>query len=114
MAFRKYRYTDSDGLTHPIRLSTQVAAAQPTAAVAGPPYDSKISADVSNTKREIGLAPRKVRLEREGGAAPNIKVYYNTMPVLLPADVATLEATGTVTIGATQWKVTGSIAEDPR
>lgn len=114
MSFRKYKYTAGSGLDHPIRLSDKVAAAQPTQASAGPPFDSEISADVQNTKREIGLAPRKVRLERRAGSAPNIKVYYNTMPVLKEADVATLKAAGTVTIGGQQWDVVGSIAEDPR
>lgn len=111
MAFQKYKYTDDDGETHPIRLSDKVAAAQPTAPSPGPPYDSQISADVQNSNREIGLRPRKVKLERRVGTAPNIKVYYNTMPVLVEDDVDTLLSAGTVTIGGVAWSVVGEIAE---
>lgn len=111
MAFRKYKYTSDSGLVHPCRLSDKVAAAQPTAVSAGGPYDSLISADVQNSNREIGLRPRKVRLSRRAGTAPNEKVYYNTMPVLRPADVATLVSAGTVTIGTQAWNVDGLIAE---
>jgi hypothetical protein len=114
MAFQKYKYTDEDGLTHPIRLSDKVAAAQTTAASAGPPYDSQISADVQNTKREIGLAPRKLRLSRRAGTAPNVKVYTNTMPVCVPGDVAGYLSSGTVTIGGVAWQVDGVIPEDAR
>lgn len=111
MAFRKYKYTSDSALVHPIRLSDAVAAAQPTAASPGGPYDSLISADVQNSNREIGLRPRKVRLSRRAGTAPNEKVYYNTMPVLLPASVATLVAAGTVVINGVTWNVDGVIPE---
>lgn len=112
MAFRKYKYTADNGLVHPIRLSDKVAAAQlPTAASPGGPYDSLISADVQNSNREIGLRPRKVRLSRRAGTAPNEKVYYNTMPVCVPAGVAALVAAGTVNIGGVTWNVDGAVAE---
>lgn len=114
MGFQRYKYTDNDGLTHPIRLSDEVAAAQPTAASPGPPYDSLISADVGRSAREIGLKPREVLLRRTAGAAPNIKAYYNRMPVLLQASVATLVAAGTVTIGGVTWNVEGSKGESAK
>lgn len=112
MAFRKYKYTDGDGLVHPIRLSDKVAAAQlPAAASPGGPYDSLISADVQNSNREIGLRPRKVRLSRRVGTAPDEKVYYNTMPVVTQAGLTALVAAGTVTIGGVTWTVDGTIPE---
>lgn len=114
MSFRKYKYTDKDGLTHPIRLSSQVAAAQGAAASPGGPYDSLISADVQNSRREIGLAPRKVALERRAGAEPNVKVYYNTMPVVTEARAEALVTAGTVDIGGVTWDVVRIIPEDPR
>lgn len=114
MSFQKYKYTDNDGIVHPIRLSDKVAAAQGAAASPGGPYDSLISADVQNSRREIGLAPRKVALERRAGSAPNIKVYYNTMPCVTQALATSLLAAGTVTIGGVAWDVVRIIPEDPR
>lgn len=114
MGFQKYKYIDENGVTHPIRLSDKVAAAQITTPSAGPPYGSLISADVHNSKREIGLSPRKLRLSRRAGDPPDVKVYTNTMPVLNPDDMDAYLIAGSVTIGDTVWQVDGEIAEDAR
>lgn len=114
MSYQKYRYSSDTGLTHPIRLSSAVAAAQPTAPTAGGPYDSLISAKVGRTNREIGLKPRQILLTRTAGAAPNVKTYYDRMPVCTAADLATLKAAGTVTINGVVWTVSGAAGESEK
>jgi hypothetical protein len=111
--YANYNYTDDAGKKHPMRLSSITAAAQPTAAVkssAAAP-DLRDSVRRGPTAKKRGIHARGIRLVRTAGTAPDIKAYYDTLPILLPADLATALALTSITIGANAWTPITSFAE---
>lgn len=113
MSFQTVKYTDDAGKTWKCRLSDAVVAAQPSSPV-GSTFDNGVHAIVSRTGRGFGVKPRYLNLSRTLGTAPNQYQKHDRMPVMLLADVATLTAAGTVTIGTTVWTIQGVKGESKR
>lgn len=111
--FAFYKYTSNDGDIYKIRASSKVVGAQPTTAVTTG-FEGKSSVNVSRGGRGLGVRPRAVRLRRIAGSAPNVKVYYDRLPVFVAADVATLLAGGAITIDGVAWQPTELIPESIR
>ena len=111
--FAFYTYTANNGDIYKIRASSKVVAAQPTTAVqtglAGKP-----SVNVGRGNRGLGIKPREIRLKRTAGTAPNLKVYYNRLPVFVAADVTTLLGQATIPIDGVAWVPDSLIPESIR
>ncbi len=92
---------------HPIRLSTTDYAAGGTPPAG--PATSSISAQVSRSRRALGLHPRTVLLARTVGTAPNTFNKYKRLVVLTPsAFTSAAFANGaTITISTVAWTVVG-------
>lgn len=103
--YANYLYTDDSAVTHPMRLNSLVAAAQATAAIktSTTAPTNPISARRGPKARKKGLFARGIRLRRTAGTLPDLKVYYTTIPVLVPGDLVTMAALATITIGANAW-----------
>jgi hypothetical protein len=108
----RYQYTDDNGLTHPILIHDDTFGAQPTT----PPqvWTSSISARASRSARKRGLTARGCYLSRIIGTGATAYRVRRWFPILLPADVTTLRAAGSITIGTQAWSITAFEGETER
>ena len=111
-AFIDTLYQSDAGVKHPIRLTPAYAA------VAGSPPEqpatSDINAKVTKSNREFGIRPRRVRLARTVGTAPDTFRKYATLPVLtLTAFNSETFAKGaTITIDEVEYDIVAKQGED--
>jgi hypothetical protein len=111
--FDTYSYTADGGVTHPIRLTTNGAVAQPTAASQAAPTSS-ISAEAGSGRRKLGLHARGVRLKRTFGTGVGRKTFSTFLPILLPGDFNSLTKGSPVTVNGVAYTVSDKIAEKTR
>lgn len=104
-------YSADSGDIHPIRLSTADYAAAGTAP--GGPATSAISAEVSSSRRSLGLHPRYVTLSRVVGTAPNTFTKYKKLVVLTATafNSSAFAVGATVTISSTTWTISSKESE---
>lgn len=108
-----YKYTADNGDIYKIRASTKVFGAQPTTpSTTG--FAGKPSVNVGRGNRGYGVRPRAIRLKRQAGSAPNIKVYYDQLPVFLAADAATLLSQTSIDLDGVAWTPDSLIPESIR
>jgi hypothetical protein len=106
------KYESDDGTVHQIRMSSAriaVAGTPPAGAVTSP-----INVKISKSNREFGLRPRGVNLVRPLNPTATDKIFRAFLPVLTETayNSATFALGATVTIGATQWKISAKVSED--
>lgn len=116
-AMKVSKYKSDNGSIHPIRLRpdtlTAVAGTVPEGDVTNPLY-----VHISKSKRQFGLAPRKVLIARTLGTDPNTYTEYASLPVCDSEDFNL--ATGAWQIGANvtykgaTWKIVTRTAESGR
>lgn len=111
--FAFYKYIDNNANVYKIRASSKVVGAQPTTAVTTG-IGQASSVRTSRGNRGLGVRPRAIRLKRTAGTAPNIKVYYDRLPVFVATDVATLLGGGAITIDGVAWTPDSLIPESIR
>lgn len=111
--FASYKYTADNGDIYKIRASSKVVQAQPTTPVTTG-FAGKPSVNVGRGSRGLGVKPREIRLKRTAGTAPNIKVYYNRLPVFVAGDAATLLAGGAIALDGVEWTPDSLIPESVR
>lgn len=111
--FAFYRYTSDGGDVYKIRASSKVVGAQPTTPVTTG-FAGKPSVNVGRGNRGFGVRPRAIRLKRTAGSAPNVKVYYDILPVFVEGDVATLLGGGNITLDGVAWTPDSLIPESIR
>lgn len=111
--FASYKYTADNGDIYKIRASSKVVGAQPTTAVTTG-FAGKPSVNTSRGGRGLGVRPRAIRLRRTAGTSPNIKVYYDRLPVFVDSDVATLLGGGAITLDGVAWTPDSLIPESIR
>ena len=111
-AFVDTLYESDAGVKHPIRLTPAYAA------VAGSPpalpATSDINAKVTKSNREFGIRPRRVRLARTVGTAPDTFRRYATLAVLTLTDFnsATFAKGATITIDGIDYEIVAKQGED--
>ena len=112
VAFVDTLYEADGGVKHPIRLTPDYAAA--AGSPPATPATSDINAKVSKTNREFGIRPRRVRLARTVGTAPDTFRKYATLPVLTQTafNSPTFAKGATVTIGGVDYEVVAKQGED--
>jgi hypothetical protein len=113
VVYDTYTYTADGGVTHPIRLSTNGALAQPTVASQSAPTSS-ISAEGGGSRRRLGLHPRGVRLKRTTGTGVARKTFSTFLPILLVADYNTLTKGAPLTVNGVAYTVSDKIGEKVR
>lgn len=111
--FAQYAYTANDGSVYKIRASSKVVGAQPTTPVTTG-ISGKSSVRVHRGNRGLGVKPRAISLRRTAGSAPNVKVYYDKLPIFAVADVATVLAETTITLDGVAWTPVSLIPESVR
>lgn len=111
--FASYAYTANDSTVYKIRASSKVVGAQPTTPTTSG-ISGKPSVNVNRGNRGLGVKPRAIRLRRTAGSAPNIKVYYDKLPVFTAADATTLLAGGAITLDGVAWTPDSLIPESIR
>jgi hypothetical protein len=111
--FANYKYVADNNDVYKIRASSKVVAAQPTTPVSTG-IGGKSSVRVGRGNAGLGVRPRAIRLKRTAGSAPNVKVYYDKLPVFVAADAATLLAGGNITIDGVAWTPDSLIPESVR
>ncbi len=79
-----FKYEDDDGGIHPIRLSAAMAAAGGQEGPSGD-INRDNSAEVSSSRRSLGLHPRYVTASRTIGTAPNDFKRFQRFYVLTKA-----------------------------
>lgn len=112
VAFVSTLYEGDDGTLYQIRLTPDYAAAAGTAPTGTDVSD--INVKVSKSNREFGIRPRRVRLARTVGTAPDTFRKYATLPILRATEFATAAYNkgATVTVGGVDYTVVGRQGED--
>lgn len=112
MAYQKGgKYQADDDTIHPIRLSTvdyAAAGTPPSGAIS-----SSISAEVSSSRRTLGLHPRYVLLSRTRGTAPDTFSVYKRLVVLTSTafNSTAFAKNATVTVDGVSWTVSDRTPE---
>lgn len=102
-------YELNNGLKVPIRIDTKTNTAFPGATG---PADVDCSAQISRSRRTLGIHPRAVRLKKAGATATE-KDLFSTIPVAVKATWEGLNIGGTVT-GYSGYVIDDLIAEKLR
>ena len=112
VAFVDTLYESDSGEIHPIRLTPAYAAVAGTPPTG--PATSDINAKVTKANTEFGIRPRRVRLSRTVGTAPDTFRRYATLAVLTLTDFnsAAFAKGATITIDGIAYTIIGKEGED--
>lgn len=110
-AYTRTKYQADSGFVHAIRINPITV----TLAGAAPvdPVDSEVRVKISKGNREFGIRPRRIKIGKTFGVAPNTFVRTAYIAVLTPATfaAATHQLNAVVTYkGDADWQV---ISRDP-
>jgi hypothetical protein len=107
-------YEADNGEIHPIRISPETLAAQPTQPTGTPTITNRLRVKVSRSGKEYGVKPRGLNLARRLGTSPNFFNKYKFLPILLPQDYEGVVDDATITVNGVVWAITSGEGENAR